>query len=293
MAGLYPDVPGHRVPYDRDGSVGFYYVTSTGNVSVMSLSNLQGGNDENASTNFLFITAAGSIIAWRVGLIFPASLDIVGCKLGITRPANHNPFAGGGLLETSTNSTNGVDGSWTSRGLTETYAVGTDKDSMRNNIISVNWPSLSGFRFNLNQGPNDVHVQTVHLYGSPSAGENPNRLRAWHPSLDQEIGGAYFDWGDVPRNSILLRQIRIKNNSSTLTANAVSLTREALTDTAPSNISQHTFSLDGVNFTDSIALGNLAPGQISQVVTVRRSTPANAVISLWDIRAVASAASWS
>ena len=40
-------------------------------------------------------------------------------------------------------------------------------------------------------------------------------------------------------------------------------------------------------------LGDLAPGGISPVLTVRRNTPTNAALSVWEPRIIAQASSWS
>jgi hypothetical protein len=129
----------------------------------------------------------------------------------------------------------------------------------------------------------------LHLYGSPSSA--PDRLRIWHPSLDQEVGGAYFDWGNVPRGAVLQRQFRVKNGRS-LTAKSVSLSVEALTEASPAVVPMYAFSLDGATWSSSLVLGDLAPGATSAVVTVRFTCDPTAQLGLWTQRIVATAAQW-
>jgi hypothetical protein len=78
-----------------------------------------------------------------------------------------------------------------------------------------------------------------------------------------------------------------------LQANTVTVSVDAPTDAAPSVAAQHTLSDDGVNFSSSLNLGNLAADAISGVLTLRRTTPSNAAIGPWTARLLAQAASWS
>jgi hypothetical protein len=129
--------------------------------------------------------------------------------------------------------------------------------------------------------------RNVHLYGEPAPGENPNRLALWHPTLDQRVTPAYFDWGNVPRSSSADRLFRVKNVSSTLTASSVRVAMEALTDTTPSVPGQHSISSDGTTFLAQVNIGSLSPGAISGPLTLRRVIPSNAVLSLWSFRVFA------
>ncbi len=114
----------------------------------------------------------------------------------------------------------------------------------------------------------------------------------WNPSTDERVGPAHFDWGDAPRSSSADKTFRIKNLSGTLTANDVSVSLNALTDTTPSVPGQHLISYDGGPFQAQVDIGDLGPGAISDVLTLRRVTPDNAVLSLWSFRIFAAADSW-
>jgi hypothetical protein len=132
---------------------------------------------------------------------------------------------------------------------------------------------------------------TIHLYGEYAV--DVTRLAIWHPTLDEEHSGAYFDWGDVPRGTTSTRQFRVKNLDDALTANSVGVTVEALTDTTPSVPGQHSLSADGSTFLPSLNIGALGPGEVSDVLHVMRTTPADADMGLWALRIVALAGSWS
>lgn len=280
MAGNYPDVPDHRIAYDRDGSIGFWYDTSQ-TVNQYSQAYLQNLNDEDDSTTGRAGDANGM---YREGVIFPEPRDIAGYFLAASAsPTN---------LETSTDTTNGVDGTWTARG--NPVNGGNSKPGYRNAIQSVNWPGVKGIRWRhaASFGP-DNYVRMFAVYGSPSSGEAPDRLRIWHPTSDVEVAGYHFDFGDVPRAAVVSKTFRVKNPSATLTANDVTLSVEALSDTSPSNVSQYEFSDDGTNFSSTLNIGNLAPGATSGVITLRRTTNVNATLGIWTCRFVASAASYT
>jgi hypothetical protein len=134
---------------------------------------------------------------------------------------------------------------------------------------------------------------SVHIYGNPSSGQNPNRLAIWHPTSDAHISGAYYDWGDTPRSSSADRTCRVKNMSATLKAEAITVAFDILTDTTPSVPAQFLVSEDGLTFTATADIGDLPAGGISPILTVRRNTPTNAALSVWEPRIIAQASDWS
>lgn len=277
MAGNYSDVPGPRMAYDRDGTISLYGMSQSESVATPG-----GVNDLTLLNNESF-DGVGS--RYWTYLIFPQLRDIVGYAI--------HTSSGDRGIHTSTNTTTGLDGTWTSRGSYST--VGTTPQ-MRS-ISTVNWTGVKAIKVYADSGAytwNAVSHNLIHLYGTISAGQTPDRLRIWHPTLDQEVTGAYFDWGDIQRNGAsITKTFRIKNNSAALTANSIVLSSEALTDTTPTNAGQHTFAPDGVTFSSPLNIGNLAPGAISSEITVRRLTPTNAALSLWWTRINAVAGSWT
>lgn len=286
MAGFFPDVPGHRMPYDRDGSAFFSHPEASSVVTEGSVGDAQAMNDESNSgyTNW------GIFPNHRVGVLFPELRDVVGFYVG----------RGAGILDTfqwSANTTSGYDGDWTTSHATfasdgpENFPV---SPTYRTNIVAASITGAKAVKFRLHGAEVGVGgwLYAFHLFGSIAAGQNPDRLRFWHPTLDQEVTGAYFDWGDVPRSSTATRTFRIKNNSATLTGNSIVVGREALTDTAPTVVGQHELSNGGAYATTQ-NIGALAPGVISSVLTVRRTTPADAALSTWALRLKAEAGSWT
>lgn len=299
MAGNYPDVPAPRIAYDRDGTVGVHLVTNTGTVQQATLTDMQRMNDEDAdyADNYAWYGNIGGV-QYGMAFVFPQLMDISGY---LVQAVIAGATLGG--LQTSVDTTNGLDGTWVTvdPSWTNSYG-GISIEIMRNNIVATAITQVKAVRLLTNMGTGGsraIRFYAIHFYGAVSVGETPDRLRVWHPTLDQPLddnstaSGAYFDWGNVQRDTVPSdRQFRIKNDSLTLTANSVTISQQAPTDTSPLVASQYTFS-DGGAFASSLNIGNLAPGVISSVISKRFSPPANAALSLWTSRTVIDAGSWS
>lgn len=292
MAGNYPDVPAPRMAYDRDGST--LYRIDGSSVTILADSIKRDLNDESDS-QYGFGTGA----TYRMGIVFPQLRDVVG--LHIVHFAGAAFSQGLDTFEVSSDTTNGLDGTWSAPGdPAELHgSVGT---AARTSIQSVSWLGIKAFRFYIRKGddatPVTHYMRAIHLYGSITAGETPDRLRMWHPTLDEPLDesnaadGAYFDWGDIQRNTSSDKTFRIKNNSATMTANSIIVSQETLTETTPTITSQFTFS-DGGAFAASIDIGSLAPGAISPIITKRYARPSNATLSLWTSRTIANPTNWT
>lgn len=283
MAGNYPDAPSWRMAYDRDGTQGVI-VSPVNGLTVLTNAQLVTLNNE-TDTELAFGWANQSPYIWRLALIFPELRDIDGYFRNISGQ--------GGTVETSTDTTNGYDGTWTTLSSPGTTSLVTTKPAYRS-VSSSTALAKRAIRFSQTDVSfGDVKIRGVHLYGEPAPGENPNRLALWHPTLDQRVTPAYFDWGNVPRSSSADRLFRVKNLSSTMTATSVRVAMESLTDASPSVPGQHSVSSDGSTFLAQVNIGSLSPGAISAPLTFRRITPSNAVLSLWSFRLFAESTVWS
>jgi hypothetical protein len=213
------------------------------------------------------------------GLIFPEHRDITAYFLANNGGAIAND------LRTSPDTTTGLDGTWTSRIPSYIPTQTIVSPGYRNAIQVVSWTGIKALRFTAGAFFDNDSIYALHLYGNISTGETPDRLRLWHPTLDQEVDGDYFNWNDIQRGSSGTKQFRVKNNSSTLTASAITVAVEALTDTSPTVVGQHSLDISSI--------ASLAPGVISSVITLTRTTPLNAILSIWAARVVAAAGSWA
>lgn len=290
MAGNFPDVPDHRMPYDRDGSILFSH--TFGSAVIIQHPNdtsVTGSKTLNNESDSIWSLGGGG--NWfandMIGVMFPELRTVTGFFI-----CRQSGIAD--TLQWSPNTTSGADGTWNTAAATFTHKDGLIGTSYRDLIQPLSLTGVRAIKFRQHGGESGFasFLRVFHLYGNIESGQNPDRLRFWHPTLDQEVGGAYFDWGNSPRNTVQTRTFRIKNNSATFTANGIVVGREALTDTTPSVVGQHELSVSGT-YAASQNIGNLAPGAISSVITVRRTTPSNAALSLWTLRLTAEATSWS
>lgn len=276
MAGFYPDVPGNRIPYDLDGTAGVYM--NNGAVSDFSPAQLANFNRETVPA---WGPSPGFGTYGYYVLLFPRKMDITGSFVV------YRDYYDG--AEWSSNTSNGSDGTWT--GFTSGYAA-TANPSYRTGISTLALTNVRAVRYITHTSSYNGAFGLMHVYGKPTSGENTDRLELWHPTLDQRVGGAYFDWGDAQRTTNASKTFRVKNLSPTLTANGIDITFETLTDTTPTYDSMHTFS-DGGAYAGTINISNLAPDAVSGIITIRRDFPANAVLGLWAGRINTTATSWT
>lgn len=289
MAGNYPDVPGYRMAYDVDGTQGFWTNAGyTGMVAQATSGDLVAMNDENIGTNW---PPTGAFSSSSVVLIFPELRDLDGLYLAYTEG-----FLGITGVQVSTNTTNGIDGTWTSYPIPPGSTTVDTVTKMRTAIMANTALGIKAIRWTWTSsgGGTTSRTSSAHLYGEPAPGENLQRLEIWHPTLDQKASEAYFDWGNVPRGSTEIRQFRVKNMHGTLTANSVRAAMSILTDTSPSVVGQMAISKDGTSYASQQTLTSpLGPGAISPVLYLRRTTPTNATLSLWWHRLFADCSSWT
>jgi hypothetical protein len=269
MAGFYPDVPDNRFAYHLDGTK--IYVQDANNTLTEITSTAPVMNDEDVDN------AYG--LSGKIAMIFsfPEMRNISGYYFnGYWTPTS---------LQVSSDTTTLLDGTWTT--IANPWSLFNDGDpypEYRQKIQTVTAGSVKALRFNMS----DIReVRNLHLYGSIPVTSNPDRLIFWQTSTDAATGGAYFDWGDIVQGSSQTKDFRLKNNSTTKTANSISLISG--NETFGMNLE---FSTDGTTFTPSVNIGNLAPGAISSVLYVRRTVPTAENLQVQACYLKASAGSW-
>lgn len=285
---LYPPVPDNRMAYDLDGTVVVFVDGSSGNaITKLSLAQIQAMNDE-SSTEYLAFTGNGNYTDYLC-FIFPQHRNLGGYFSYYFTTSSF-----GGITyahwEYSTDTTNGVDGTWTDGGAI--VNAGTQDLLYRSQIQAVTATGIKGFRFRtdvslVTAGGFNTHFVGLHLYGEIPPSEN-QFLAIFDPALNQEVSPNYFNWGDIPQSSNDIRTFRV-HNYSVQTAKNVVLSFNDLTVETPDQASWHYLSLDGVNYFSTVNIGSLAPSFTSGLIYVQRVTPANAQLSLGALRLVASA----
>lgn len=280
MAGNYPDTPGPRLAYDRDGTQ-LFRVAANGTGSPTSTTQQQLIDTNKESGN-----GTGNFGDDYACLIFPEPRDLVGIWAVGT---NGGPSATNMTSQVSTDTTNGVDGTWVNW-LSFTVAANY-KPSFRTHIATGAANGVIAIRVKQvglsNQG------KIIHLYGTPSAAAS-DRLELWHPTLNQSLNitPAYLDWGNRPRDTTATRQFRIKNLSSALVANSITVGMESLSDASPTYVSQHQFAYNGGAFASTATISALAPGEISAIIDVRQTLINTASLGLWAQRVYAATGEW-
>lgn len=274
----YSDAPGHRMAYDRDGSIMCYWgtdVTSTGTITTLSNTSLVQMNNESTDSGVNF-----GGVQYGFALIFPELRDIDGFHVNA-----QNSY--GNTFQTSSDTTNGQDGTWVTRMASFAVSATGNNGWYRSNINGLAVSNVKAIRFNA-----AYSQYSFHIYGKPSGGQNPDRFIFWHASLNQELAPNALDpgdHGDVTRGQTYNMSFRIKNNSATKTATNLTLSIEALTDNSPPVVNMYTLSYEGGAYGANSTVPSLAPGAISGVFTLRFvvSPTAQTVVASPRINAVA------
>lgn len=271
MAGNYPDYIDNRMAYHLDGTVGLAWRTGGGPPSVVNLSTI---NDE--SDGYLSVQDAAGYTSdnpdYYVALIFPEARDLSGFFMSLEYSGSST---GGGTPEcaTSTDTTNGVDGTWTAISGTTWQqgapysnpdhwrkTVGLTDHNDATGIKAIRWRRwAAGTSRTINWD-----IKSLHLYGKIAG--TTRRLELWHPTLDQRLGAAGFDWGNIPRASTATATFRVKNRSTTETANGVNISILGSTSATLSSVLDLSV---GSGYAATQSVGNLAPGGISSQITLR------------------------
>jgi hypothetical protein len=285
MVGSYMNAPALRQAYDRDGSVGAF-ISNTGLITAMTATQLRELNSEAESG------PAVASSTMQLAVIFPTPLNLAAVFVAM-------PTTLLIAVYTSKDSTNGVDGTWTLRSATASRM----RDVKPNYRIATELVSLSGSDSQDVVGVKIVSttanqpfatVRALHVYGDPSNLATEDRLQIWHPTVDEPLSATALDWGDVPRSSSADKSFRIKNLSTTLTAEDIDLYVESLNPGTPSVAGMHTLSANGgATFLNAQSIVSLAPGAISPVFILRRVVPSNAQVSTWSARVGADVGTWT
>lgn len=319
MAGSYPDAPFRRMAYDEDGSI-FWYAAATALTYTSTI--LPGVErtvvEKGYTNNERTLSAAGERITtgggggslhWAFHVIFPELRDIYGLNFW-SMAANVNPNGNFQDLpdpyeiQVSADTTNGISGTWTSLWATSTYPMDTPIYTYtwdhwyRVGIVSSSPLPVTGKRAIrwLQPIPNGLIANSqfhhIHIYGDKATGATPDRLLFidWDTGLEFT---APLDWGDVPRGTVLHHEIKIKNNSATLTANTIVLDFEALTGTSDT---WHTISDSGGAFGGTANVASLAPGAsypAADVYTIKLTVGDAENLGLQACRLQATTVSWT
>lgn len=360
----YPTPPGPRIAYDTDGTIGFVSGNSGARgatqVHPRFLESLNADSSKfgKVSTSYWGETTAGvnnqnaPVGAW-FAMRFPVVMRIRAITFhGHWGPetAQEAAYILNATIETSQDSTNGQDGTWsTLRAYTGaegdldvnpsgrsvdrptdqtsmygwTSVPGTDQSSTfsvelwsiayenfrkQNGVTgSLGWREVAGaptrqvrwVRIRVaGLGPQIISgfgttasaaMLKLHLYGEPDTTADERRLQ-----FVDDLGGQklFFDWGDVTPGQEMTQEFRIKNLSTVETASGVSVgILPSNPDVPPNPHSWLRMSLDGVAWDSVVVLPDLAPGVVSDPVTLRLQVGEN-LVGPWGPRMTAEVEEW-
>jgi hypothetical protein len=294
MAGNYMNAPSPRLAWDRDGSI-LVFISTANAVTAQAAANRRVVNSEAED----FIQSVENQKSFAV--IFPIPTNAVALFFAATYAVTYDT-APAWTVETSKDTTNGVDGTWTTQYLTNQTPMSVVKPNYRisSNLITLQDNSssrdLRGIRVTSDysySGSSVLRLKAFQIYGEPANSATPDRLDFRSELTDAKLTPYFFDWGNVPRSSSEDRSFRIKNLSATLTATDIDLYVEALTPGVPPVDAMHTISADGgASFLPSQVIASILPGALSGVFILRRTVPSNAQVSVWSARVAADVNLW-
>ena len=281
----YPALPAPRIEYDRDGSRLYWISGSTvtevsaGEISAMANENEDDIGNQGSRGTLLFVV--------------PEKRDISHIFLALAQSSTDSV-----VVSWSDNTTTGLDGTWTQS--TAALPDSSSASKYRDEIQAVSGiAGATAVKMVLSNNQYGESIKALHLYGKASTGQLIHRLRLWHPTTDAPLEDypAFLDWGNIPQGSNATKQFRIKNDSPNLNAAGVTCFMQALYDSSPTQVGQHTLSLDDSTYvnaaTPGVTVGTINAQAISAIIYLKRTTTASAQLGLWRQRLVAGAATWS
>lgn len=275
----YAALPDRRMPYDNDGTVfgyrnggGLGADFAYGLSSFVSQATLLEMNDDDNTPAILFGGTGGNALYGFFYIFFPESREVTGWVQVMgdqTGGTNYESF-GAYALQGSSDSTNGVDGTWETASVSGAPQVLPTLDGWRSTIRTVSFTgpkkALRLYAYGDASAFSQVWILRFHLYGEKAAGQTPDDLV--FIDHDTTPGVEYAspeDFGDQPLGTTVVRQFRVKNVSGSKTANTINL---QCSDT------DFSISTDGSTWVATINITSLSAGAESSTMYVRCVTPA-------------------
>lgn len=280
----YTALPDQRMPYHRDGSR-MLQATNTGGIFGSNQTWPSGGDTIALNGMAIGTTHAASsglaeeLCTW---VFFPESREVTAIYYSLNFAPDFVTFQG------SSDTTNGIDGTWETATFTPVPQPAASIDDWRSLIKSVSFtgPKRAVRLRARKDGIASTNLRVIHLYGEKAAGQTPNDLIFIdHDTTPGVEYTAPEDFGDRPLGTSVVRQFRVKNASATLTANTINL---------QCNDADFAISTDGTTWVVTIDIASLAAGAESATMYVRNTTPApGATIGPRFAEIVALVGSWT
>jgi hypothetical protein len=270
----YTALPDMRIPYDNDGTVvgqgGVYNGGTSGEAT--GVTNWYSGSTLTGWQSYPWgstggLNGGGSTFPMCTWLFFPESREVTAYVAYETRGGGDSTVD---YWKGSNNSTNGLDGTWETASLPSgTSQPGTAYD-WRGVIKPISFTGgktvVRLVTSGTTNGNQQCQIAMLHVYGEKVAGQTPDDvIYINHDDTPGVEFTAAEDFGDQPLSTTVVRQFRVKNTSSTKTANTINI---------QCNDSEFIISEDGVNWVVTINIASLSAGAESATLYVRCTTPA-------------------
>ena len=283
----YVAINERRIPYDIDGSAVAYrsgFANPGPDVLLNQyptwLSSLQMGQ-LNSETRNLNIGSPGQLM-WAFFFFLTELTEITAVSFLFSSDSNELSTL---LILGSSDSTNGIDGTWES-GVFSTQSSSDRADWWRENVVSLSFSGpVKCIKLGLGATTSGrLTPKAIHLFGRKAAGQTPDDIVFTDASGD--ILTALVDFGDVPEGTTSYQQIRVKNASATKNANDINL---------QFNHSDFDFSYSPTGpWVSVIDISSLGPGSLSSVIYVRNHlNPPLLALGPKAARIIASVGSWT
>lgn len=293
MSGGYLDAPGQRLAYDTDGTTLAFRRTSgvppVTNYSAGSSQQIALNNESNDATQF----QGSTLTNWTLFFYFLEPRDLFGVWTAGTAADEGDPVTT--TFEYSPDSTAHDNGTWISAGPFSWLAPIRVWDTWRNEVEPFTSTASVAFRFIVTgHGALDFSprlLKQAHIYGTTNDAAVPNRVIFLDKATGLEFDPVY-DWGYLPRGTIKEKVLQVKNNSSTLTANSVTLDFSSLQSYNPA--AWMDMKDGGGSFSTQLSLGNIAAGvTYANDITVRIDVGSTAGFGPLSIRLENSISGWT
>jgi hypothetical protein len=277
-----------KMPLDLDGSIMMFNTASFTStytfLSTADVSQLQGESPAKIANTVLTPGSGGPTTNFFIVVLFPELRDLTGILVAMTGTL------GTPTMSSSPDTTNGLDGTWSTVTITGTSAVLTNTDWWRSTLPATLTNNITGIRglrilVQLSSGAGQFNIlRGLHIFGAKTSGQTADDIQFLN-SDGSTVSTKDFDYGDsAAGGAITDTTIYVKNQSGTKTANNVVLSLVG------SNPTDFTISTDGGStFFTSRTLTSLAAGA-TQAVVVRLTTPSiaggNATPRAANLRAV-------
>lgn len=301
MAGTYVDVPDYQMPLHLDGTKLLWRAPNAVDNAYRDVTDQLVFTQDNGPESYSFPNGLELNTEHEFTLVFPEPRDVTNYYIGVDRSAHNGAaYTPTGQIQASLDTTDGTDGTWADAvALADTNASAeSHRASSRTAINTFTMPSggpVTGIRFtylrDANEGFTNIEFHCIHFYGTYPAGSNDKRLAFWDATLDQAVGAAHFDFGDIWSNGSKTKTFRIKNLSTASAASGVVLSASSISDAMADTIE---FTDSGGVWVNELTVGDIPADTITtETYSVRRTVQANSVHRLQTATIQAIPDSWS